>query len=229
MASSTRTAEREEERRHNLRTLVIASVASATAAAVTSQLWIHGTWVAAALTPALVALISEAMHRPTERIARAWTTERPALGTDAARQGERRAPKEAPLPDAPGAGPVRVYRQPTARAPRRRIALGAVAATAALAFGIAVVAITAGDLVSGGSIGQGSGRTTLWGGGSSQEQEQEPAPEQRDAPAQSESTPGEAPPATTEPAPEEPPSDTPTTPLPETPPGEPAPDTAPTP
>ena len=42
MASSTR-SEREEERRLNMRTLVIASGASALAAAVTSQLWIHGT------------------------------------------------------------------------------------------------------------------------------------------------------------------------------------------
>ena len=43
-------AEREEERRLNTRTLTIASVASASAAAVTSQLWIAGTWIAAALT-----------------------------------------------------------------------------------------------------------------------------------------------------------------------------------
>ena len=79
MASSPRSdREREEERRLNMRTLTIASVASASAAAVTSQLWIAGTWIAAALTPVLVALISEAMHRPTERIARAWTTERGA-------------------------------------------------------------------------------------------------------------------------------------------------------
>src|SRR5215207_2448856 len=134
MASSTRSEmlrEREEERRLNLRTLVIASVASATAAAVTSQLWIHGTWIAAALTPALVALISEAMHRPTERLARAWTSDRPALGAGAARHADRPAPADEPLrPRASAAeGPVRIYRQPSPRTPRRRIALGAVAAT----------------------------------------------------------------------------------------------------
>ena len=68
-------------------------------------------------------------------------------------------------PEAAGAaGPVRVYRQPGGRAPRRRIALGVVAATAALAFVIAVAALTAGDLISGGSIGKGGGRTTLLGG-----------------------------------------------------------------
>src|SRR5215207_7690486 len=177
MASSTRSEmlrEREEERRLNMRTLGIASVASAAAAAVTSQLWIHGTWIAAALTPALVALISEAMHRPTERIARAWTSDRPALGAGASRHADRPAPADEPLSRAereplshrdaaePAAGesraagapgPVRVYRQPTARAPRPRIAIGAVAATAAIAFVIGIAVLTAGDLVSGGSIG----------------------------------------------------------------------------
>ena len=51
--------EREEERRLNTRTLTIASVASAAAAAVTSQLWIAGTWIAAAVTPLIVAVVSE--------------------------------------------------------------------------------------------------------------------------------------------------------------------------
>ena len=183
MASSTRSEmlrEREEERRLNLRTLVIASAASATAAAVTSQLWIHGTWLAAALTPVLVALISEAVHRPTERIAHAWTSDRPALGTRAPRPAEPVAPPHGdPLharedaAEAP-AGPVRVYRQPSGRSPRRHIALGVVAATAAIAFAVAVITLTAGDLVSGGSIGKGGGRTTLFGsGGKSQQQKEE--------------------------------------------------------
>ena len=77
MASPPRT--REEERRLNARTLAIASAASASAAAVTSQLWIAGTWIAAAVTPLIVALVSELLHRPTERLARAVTSDRPAL------------------------------------------------------------------------------------------------------------------------------------------------------
>src|SRR4051812_50224364 len=88
-------AEREEERRLNTRTLTIASVASASAAAVTSQLWIPGTWIAAALTPVLVTLLSEALHRPTARIARAWTSDQPVLS------------KPAPRPPGPVAGPHR--------------------------------------------------------------------------------------------------------------------------
>ena len=143
MPPATRSAEREEERRINTRTLTIASVASASAAAVTSQLWIHGTWIAAAVTPVLVTLLSEALHRPTERIARAWTSDQPALSRRAASprepvaapHGDPLQPRHAELaPPGTAAGPVRVYRQPTGSAPRRRIAIGAVAATAAIAF-----------------------------------------------------------------------------------------------
>src|SRR5215208_5163338 len=114
-------AEREEERRLNTRTLTIASVASASAAAVTSQLWIAGTWIAAALTPVLVALISEAMHRPTERIARAWTSEREMPATHAATPTRRE-----PTTVSGTAGPVRVYRQSgprTTMLTKRRIAI----------------------------------------------------------------------------------------------------------
>jgi hypothetical protein len=237
MASSTRSdvlREREEERRVNMRTLVIASAASATAAAVTSQLWIHGTWIAAALTPALVALISEAMHRPTERIARAWTSDQPALGAGAARHADHPAPADDPLPrrasSEPGA--VRVYRQPSTRAPqrRRRIALGAVAATAAIAFVIGIAALTAADLLSGGSVGKGAGRTTLLGGGAKkkpQQNQQNATPDQTE-PKRVPTT--ETTPPTEQTTPQQPPSNTaPTTPLPAVPPGEPAPDAAPTP
>src|SRR5829696_8532004 len=100
MASSPREVEREEERRLNMRTLTIASAASAAAAAVTSQLWIAGTWIAAATTPVIVALVSEALHRPTERIARAFTSEREALEAS-----ERGGPDAPPLADAAGAAP----------------------------------------------------------------------------------------------------------------------------
>lgn len=182
--------EREEERRLNTRTLVVASVASASAAAVTSQLWIAGTWIAAALTPVLVTLISEALHRPTERVARAWTSDRP--------------PRAQP-------GPMRVYREPAPRpvlTGRRKIAIGTVAATAAIAFAIAIVALTTVDLVSGGSIGKGSGRTTLLGGnsnGASGQQERAPG---EDGAAEAAPRPNQ--PDTEEPAPEEPAPDEPT-------------------
>jgi hypothetical protein len=174
MASSPRN-EREAERRHNIRTLGVASAASAAAATVTSQLWIAGTWIAAALTPVLVTLVSELLNRPAERIARAWTTERPALPDDGEPPSAAPPPRSMPAPG-PGDAPVRVYRQRPARPPRRKLAIGAVLATAGLAFVIAVVTITAGELIAGESIGKGEGRTTLAGGKSQKQDEEDKQP-----------------------------------------------------
>jgi hypothetical protein len=234
MPPATQSVEREEERRLNSRTLAIASVASASAAAVTSQLWIAGTWFAAALTPVLVALISEAMHRPTERIARAWTSEREARSSHAISPT-----RSEPISVTGTPGPVRVYRAGQSRPAsptlltKRRVAIGTVAATAAIACAIGLVALTTADLVSGGSVGKGSGRFTLSGGGSkSKDEQQDTTPqqqqqEQRQTPDQQQSTPSEQPPSTSEPAPkEQPPSDTaPVTPPAESAPGEPVPNT----
>jgi hypothetical protein len=240
MPPATRSAEREEERRLNTRTLTIASAASASAAAVTSQLWIAGTWIAAALTPVLVALISEAMHRPTERIARAWTSEREMSVTPSATPTRRE-----PTSVSGTAGPVRVYRQSgprTTMLTRRRIAIGTVAATAAIACVIGLVALTTVDLVSGGSVGKGSSRFTLGGNGgngdSAQQQDQtkdakpdqQQRPEEQQQQQQQQTAPSDQP-TTTEPAPDEqPPSDTAPVPPPsDTPPGEPVPNAPSTP
>jgi hypothetical protein len=129
----------------NMRTLVIASAASAAAALLTSQLWIAGTWIAAAMTPVIVSLVSEMLNRPTERIARSFTSDRRPLAAagGAGRPGARGAD---PLSDrasgeqAAGAAearpprelgseaPIRVYRagEGTPRSSRRaaRVAAG---------------------------------------------------------------------------------------------------------
>jgi len=246
MPPATRSVEREEERRLNSRTLTIASVASASAAAVTSQLWIAGTWIAAALTPVLVALISEAMHRPTERIARAWTAEREPRGSRAwsAERDARVTRAVSPTRREPAAvtgtpGPVRVYRAGGDSGPRstmltrRRIALGTVAATAAIACAIGLVTLTTADLVTGGSVGRGSGRFTLAGGSSKskspqQEQQKDSSSQQngqQDTTGQQNGTQRDQTTTPTESAPEEQtPSDTAPVPPPsETPPGEPVP------
>ena len=66
---SSQTGSREDGRRLSLRTLTIASVASATAAVVTSLFWKGGTPIAAAVTPVIVAVVSEMLHRPATVIA----------------------------------------------------------------------------------------------------------------------------------------------------------------
>lgn len=180
MPSQPRNSAREEERRLNLQTLAIASLASAAAAVVTSQFWIQGTWMAAAVTPVIVALVSELLHKPTtvirERVTsrdmgvvRETEPERPARPEPAPERSTRTAPgREAPVrvyragarggpskPAGPGSGPG---------SRRRRIAVGVVALTAVLAFAITAVAITGTELLTGGSIGNGDDRTTLFGG-----------------------------------------------------------------
>jgi hypothetical protein len=208
MASSPRSREREAERRLNLQTLAIASAASATAAAVTSQLWIAGTWIAAAVTPVFVTLLSELLRRPTERIAQVLTTDDAAVPDPAAPAprdspesqsvrgpGVERPPGPPPAipvsppdPDAPhagAAGPVRVYRQPSRRPPRRKIAYGVVAATAGIAFVIGVVVFTTTELLAGESIGKSGNRTTLLGG-NDKNKTSEPDERQRTTPTDTE-------------------------------------------
>ena len=167
MASHTRNSASEEERRQKIRTVGIATIASATAAVVTSQFWIAGTWMAAALTPVLVTLVSELLHKPTEVVARRFTTERDSVLPEAG--GAGRPPREPDdvLPDrARTEAPVNVYRSgaPRPRRVRRKVAMGAIAATAAIAFGITAVVLTGTELITGGSIGKGDGKTTLLGG-----------------------------------------------------------------
>jgi hypothetical protein len=185
VSSPPRTSAR-EERRLEIRRLVIASLASASAAVIVSQFSVAGTWIAAALTPVFVILIQEALHKPTDVIAERFTSNRTAVlpeGTGAgapppARGRRVEAGRHAPptsAPAEPGAGrdapqpPVRVYRSgaggPTRpRTAKRKLAIGTVAVTALLAFAIAAFAITGTELVTGGSIGKSSHRTTLFGG-----------------------------------------------------------------
>ena len=134
-------------------------------------------------------------------------------------------------------GPVRVYRRAAtpARGPtmltRRRIALGTVAATAAIACVIGLLTLTTVDLVSGGSVGKGSGRFTLAGGGSKSESASEAGHSSSQQKQQQDST-GAAERHAARPDdahrprrhPEQPPTDTAPVPPPtETPPGEPVP------
>jgi hypothetical protein len=164
-----RTQTREEQRRLSIRTLVIASAASAAAAVVTSQVWIRGTWISAALTPVIVAIVSEMLHKPTEAVARRVTTERTVVIPD--------EPETGPIPDQ-----IKVYGGGPARSRRRKFAVGLVAATAALAFAIGAAALTVPELIAGQSINGGSG-TTIWGG-TNRHQKEPTQTQQQTAPAQ---------------------------------------------
>jgi hypothetical protein len=193
---------RGEERRRNTHTLVIASVASASAAAVTSQLWIAGTWIAAAVTPVLVTLISEALQRPTERVARAWTADRETRGS--ARPRAQSATRGEPAAVTGSAGPVRMYRQTSRGVTEqergrftlsgRRVPWRAVLLTAAAAFGIAIATITVIDLASTGSVnttplGRKSSSRSATNDGTEKQQRDRQEQQQQQSPDQQSTTP----------------------------------------
>ena len=183
MSSHART--REEERRFNVRTLVIASLGSSAAAVITSQFWIAGTPIAAAMTPVIVALVSELLHRPTEKIAERFTSE-----TDA-------------LPEAAGAGPPPERPEPPARdvtlytQPRRRLPWRTILVTGALAFAIGAAIITLPELIAGQSLGKGDGKTSILGenGRANREGRDEAVPREEPQTV-TETVPAESPPRT---------------------------------
>lgn len=155
MSSQARDS-RAEERRLSIRTLLVASVSSAIAAIVTSRLWAAGTPIAAAMTPVLVTLVSELLHRPTTRIAGRFTVETNALP-----------------PGEPGNDDVHV---PRSAERRRTLPWKLIAATAALAFVIGVVVLTLPRVIAGESLLEGSPP----GYGSASKQKDRSAPAEQD-------------------------------------------------
>ncbi len=162
---------REEARGLSVRTLVIASMASALAAVIVSQFWQGGTPIAAAVTPVLVALISEMLHKPTAKIAERVTVDRAALRPSASDPGPEEARRTLPLEPRPerdseanepeAGSQVRVYRS---RPKRPRMSPRIIAVTGTLAFVIAVAALTLPELIVGQSLGGSDRGTTIFAG-----------------------------------------------------------------
>lgn len=119
----------------SLKTLLIASAASATASFVVPMIWQPGTIPAAAAMPVIVALISDALSRPAERVREAGKLVRV---------------------------PRRNRRRKLTETDRRRIRIALV--TGLLAFGLVAVVLTVTELAAGGAVSSDR-RTTLLGGG----------------------------------------------------------------
>lgn len=149
-----------EEKRSgiSIQTLVISALAAVAAAVIVPLVWERGTLVATAMTPVIVALVSEALNRPAQRITAATKTVRRS-GTGAA----IRDPDFDPLP--PGEREAAVsgddpfgLRGPLPSRRRWKLAL----ATGAAAFAIAVAALTMSELVLGGPATREGGNTTFF-------------------------------------------------------------------
>ena len=145
----------------SLRTLAIASAASLVAAMVTSRLFPPGTIYTAALTPVLVAAVSEVLSRPVDRVAqirrRGTVAMDPAHVLTFTPDAAEKADLDAPPPSFEG--PVRIHGR------RRRILHPKVwIVTGLAAFAIAAAALTLPELIFGGAVAT-SHQTTLFGGG----------------------------------------------------------------
>ena len=157
--------EKEKQSGISIQTLVLSSLGAVAAAVIVPLIWDRGTLIATAMTPVIVALTSEALRKPAEKI----STVTPRVTRRSATGAAVRTPEAFdPLPpqEREGAPAVRAddpfeLRRRTTVRHHWRLAL----ATGAAAFVIAAVALTASELVFGGPATRDSGRTTIFGGG----------------------------------------------------------------
>ena len=157
--------EKEKQSGISIQTLVLSSLGAVAAAVIVPMIWERGTLIATAMTPVIVALTSEALRRPAEKITAVTpkVTRRSATGAavrdargvrPAAAATSARPPRRSRDDD-----PFELRRRPPVRH-HWRVAL----ATGAVAFAVAAVVLTASELVFGGPATKDSGRTTLFGG-----------------------------------------------------------------
>ena len=151
-------------------TLVIASASAAAAALVVPLLWAGGGVVAAAITPVIVTLVSESLKRPVTKVQEVAVWRKTPQGT-AVRQPAGRDfrpvdPEEERIevdPQHPD-DPFGLYEDERAGGgffTRRKVTIALV--TGVIAFAIAAVVVTAGELTFGDSTSSGS-KTTFFGG-----------------------------------------------------------------
>jgi hypothetical protein len=149
----------------SIQTLAISALASVAAAVITATFWEKGTLVATAMTPVIVAVVSEALRRPAEVIKVRTTTTRRG-GTvrfEPLPPGERQAAPAMRSDDPFG------LRAPARSRVRMRHHWKLAVATGLAAFVVAAVALTGSELVFGGPATRDDGRTTLFGGRSSKD------------------------------------------------------------
>jgi hypothetical protein len=143
----------------DLATLLITAVASAAAAYTCSKIWAPGTLASAAFTPVLVAIIKEALARPTQAVTRAVPI-RGAVRTAPPAAQQPGEPLEPP-PLERVAQPGEVTYHSTGSSSRRwRVAV----ITGLLGFVVCVLVFTLPELVAGQSATGGGRSTTLFGG-----------------------------------------------------------------
>jgi hypothetical protein len=152
-------------------TLLIASASAAAAAVVVPLFWERGSIVAAAITPVIVTLVSESLRAPVTKVQEVGVWRRTPQGTAVREPGgrdfeptdpeEQRIDVDPQHPDDPF-GLYEDERSGGGFFTRRKVVIALI--TGALAFGIAAVVVTAGELTLGGTAAKESSRTTFFGG-----------------------------------------------------------------
>ncbi len=154
----------------SIQTLLISACAAVAAAVIVPMIWERGTLLATAMTPVIVALVSEALRKPAQAISTVPSKlpRRSATGAAVRSPDADEPPTERlePLP------PTERDLEPATRAddpyglrasPRMRHHWKIALATGAVAFVVAVVALTGTELVFGGAATKDNGRTTFFG------------------------------------------------------------------
>ena len=147
----------------SVHTLLIAGAASAAAAFIIPLFWRPGTVFAAAMTPIIVAVVTEGLKRPTETVKSVASSRRTA-GWEYEREDfdPLAPPPPEDLEALPATTTQRTFQSSRGfrLTPRQwKIAL----ATGALAFVLAVTFVTASELLAGEKVGSTSNPTTFFG------------------------------------------------------------------
>jgi hypothetical protein len=175
----------------SIQTLAISAASAVAAAVVVPMIWERGTLVATAMTPVIVAVVTEALRHPADKITAATSSvvRRPGAAREPEAfdplAGGERGPLPEPEPEAGGPthddDPFGLRERPPIRRHWRLAVI-----TGLVAFVVAVAALTLSELVFGGPATSDSGRTTFFGGSGSKKEEATPTPE-----ASPSATPGE--------------------------------------
>ena len=160
---------REQSGGLSVTTLLIASGSAAAAAVIVPLFWDRGSLVAAAITPVIVALTSEGLKKPVEKIPTVGVWRKTPQGTAVRQPGGRDFEVHDPEEERVEVDPGQTDDPFGLREPergsfftRKRIVLALV--TGALAFGIAAVVVTASELAIFGDSVSRQHRTTFFGG-----------------------------------------------------------------
>jgi hypothetical protein len=145
----------------SITTLAISAMSAAAAAVIVPMIWERGTLIATAMTPVVVALVTEALNRPA-KVVSSVTPVRRERRRETVAHG-RAEPFDPLPPHERAAAPKSRTDDPFGlRAPPRRHRWRLAVLTGAAAFAIAVAALTMSELVFGGPATREGGRTTFF-------------------------------------------------------------------